>query len=241
MQNEKSVAQRVIDDKENIKNAYGYEDKFRFECQRCGACCNRKTDEKIVVLGPDIYHIAKACRISMPEVTKWYCDTCIGRSSRLDVYILKNKADGMCVLSDKNGCTVHLEKPGVCAVYPFGRIYSEQEDGTIKASYFLPSFNRGCPGYGKGEEKTLREYFETFGSIEAWNEREEETRQWQTLSEKAIELIHRYKGNYAGEFVARNAIWKLLYDYDVNAPLLPQLKKADAELGLYLSGLKRII
>ena len=107
----------------------GLDDVFTFKCRSCGKCCKNRED--ILLNSRDLYNIATALKITHKQVIDKYCETYIGRDSRIPIVRLKprgtNKA---CPLLVGDRCSVHLInpslKPIVCALYPLGRVMASE-------------------------------------------------------------------------------------------------------------------
>ena len=107
----------------------GLDDTFAFKCRNCGKCCKNRED--ILLNARDIYNIAIALGLAPKQVIETYCETYIGRDSRLPIVRLKPKGvNKACPLLDGNRCSVHAIdpalKPTVCALFPIGRVMASE-------------------------------------------------------------------------------------------------------------------
>ena len=121
---------------------------FFFKCQRCSACCSNKT---IKIEPSEILRLSRNFKINAKEFLETYCE---GESA-----ILKNKADGTCIFLDSNGCSVHLDRPLVCRLYPLGVIWNSE--GKCLFGNMPP--HPDCLGYFS-DEGTVESYLESQGA-----------------------------------------------------------------------------
>jgi uncharacterized protein len=70
-----------------------------------------------------------------------------GKRIILDFPVMKSKADTTCVFYD-NGCTIYSVRPKACRLFPF-RV--EEETAPLGDIILNISFNKSCPGIGKGK------------------------------------------------------------------------------------------
>ncbi len=113
---------------------YGINDMVKADCQDCvgcSSCCNGMGES--IVLDPlDIYRLKKSMNLTFEGLMESYIELNI-----VDHVILPNlkmnKNSGNCNLLDENGrCSIHVARPGICRIFPLGRIY---EKGSFQ--YFL--------------------------------------------------------------------------------------------------------
>lgn len=99
-------------------------------CEGCSACCH---DMESVILDPwDIYMLTTRLECTAEKLLESYIEP--GVEDGLVVLQLKmggpSKACGF--LDESGRCSIHEARPGICRLFPLGRIY---EDGSF--SYFL--------------------------------------------------------------------------------------------------------
>ncbi len=101
------------------------------DCKGCSACCSGMGTS--IVLDPlDVYRLTKELGKSFQELLKDSLEL-----NTVDGLILPNLkmtgAKEACIFLNEEGrCTIHKSRPGICRLFPLGRIY---EDGTFM--YFL--------------------------------------------------------------------------------------------------------
>jgi Fe-S-cluster containining protein len=143
---------------------------FRFECTRCGKCCERQFGGVTLYLS-DVVRLAKHFDLSPREFVARYCtfrehvvDGPRGRRVLADLR-LRSHRNGHCVLLSGHSCSVHEVKPYVCAAAPFVfEIFSDPE-----AKQELKEI---CDGYGQGPEHGEPE-FDRWLARESEHERED--------------------------------------------------------------------
>ena len=106
------------------------------DCEGCHACCEDMGDS--IILDPlDVYQLQKNLGTPVQELIEKKIEL-----RMVDGLILPNMMMGeetnCCVFLNEEGrCNIHAFRPGICRVFPLGRIYDE--DGL---SYFLQK--EGC-------------------------------------------------------------------------------------------------
>ena len=106
------------------------------DCEGCHACCEDMGDS--IILDPlDVYLLQKNLGTSVESMIEKKIEL-----RMVDGLILPNmmmsEATNCCVFLNEEGrCSIHSFRPGICRVFPLGRIYDE--DGL---SYFLQK--EGC-------------------------------------------------------------------------------------------------
>lgn len=113
---------------------YGLEDMAKVECngcKDCSACCCGMGNS--IVLDPyDVYRLTTGLNCKFEELLIKKVDLNV-----VDGIILPNlkmeEENDSCTFLDENGrCSIHALRPGMCRIFPLGRIY---ENGSFQ--YFL--------------------------------------------------------------------------------------------------------
>lgn len=99
------------------------------DCKGCSACC-KGMGESIVLDPYDIYRLTKGLSVTAEQLLA-------DRKIELNVVegvVLPNIAmhEECGFLNSEGRCSIHAHRPGICRLFPLGRIY---EDGSF--SYFL--------------------------------------------------------------------------------------------------------
>jgi hypothetical protein len=198
------------------------DDTFQFECGECGRCCHGHDD--INLTGHDIYRIAIKLRMPMAAVVDKFAHMYVGCDSKMPVAMMKQRFDDSCPLLSLGRCVVHDHKPVTCAIFPMGRMISN-EDRQIR--YFLQESDpnglckRGSTTY------TLRSWLEKFNLTTC----DEDTFAWYDalFALNDIEIVKWYKENYDSlQPKTQQIIWQviamMLYiDYDIDKPYAEQV------------------
>lgn len=155
--------QNIVNNFERMK--IGLDDTFKFDCKMCGKCCIHRDD---ILLNPkDIYNMAKELNLTTDELVEKYCETYIGQDSRIPIVRLKPRGSvHRCPLLKDRKCRVHDAKPGICKLYPLGRLLELL--GKTAADIDMDSiqyiFNKpNCKGSEGSGTHTVREWLESFG------------------------------------------------------------------------------
>ncbi len=113
---------------------YTLNDMVKADCQDCTGCsdCCRGMGESIVLDPMDIYRLCQGTGLSVAELLQDRLELHV-----VDGIVLPNlKMQGeeeVCSFLNKEGrCSIHPYRPGICRLFPLGRIY---EEGGVK--YFL--------------------------------------------------------------------------------------------------------
>lgn len=219
---------------ENIdKYILGPDEKFQFKCLGCGKCC--KDREDIMLTTRDLYNIAKKLGMTMEGAIETYCDTYIGRDSRIPIVRLqpRGQANACPLLKDKR-CSVHDAKPAVCALFPLGRVMMKKtEDSAISAGYILQPISCGS----RTRTHTVKSWLEKFGIpmedefYVLWNET------ILFLSEYFCGLEEKKVPDFVLEMLWNMTFGALYAAYDTGVDLIPQFRENTSKLKQILSDL----
>ena len=102
------------------------------DCAGCSSCC-RETGNTIILDPHDIWQLGRGTKMTFTELLEQ------GRIvlNMADGVILPNlklgeKGEGCSFLNEAGRCSIHAFRPGLCRLFPLGRLY---EDGSFR--YFL--------------------------------------------------------------------------------------------------------
>ncbi|MFY9397367.1 MAG: YkgJ family cysteine cluster protein [Desulfomonilia bacterium] len=128
--------------------SYFFDHGIRFECQRCGACCNG--DPGVVYVDDrEITEIAGF--VDIPR------DVFIERCLYLlkTSHAIRETHDGRCIFYE-NGCAIYPVRPLQCRTFPFWF-------QNMRSRYAFKDVEAFCPGIGKGRLYSKEEILESIG------------------------------------------------------------------------------
>lgn len=100
------------------------------ECEGCSACCH---DMESVLLDPwDIWMLTRHLKCTFEQLLEKYIELRMTEGLILPRLSMKGENQACLFLNEQKRCSIHEARPGVCRLFPLGRIY--EEDGF---SYFL--------------------------------------------------------------------------------------------------------
>lgn len=113
---------------------YQAKDMVKLGCNDCAGCSNCcKNVGTYIVLDPyDIYQLEKQLQIGFQELISKYLELHVIDSLILPSLKMVEGTDQCVFLNEEGRCRIHLARPGICRLFPLGRIY---ENGGF--SYFL--------------------------------------------------------------------------------------------------------
>lgn len=107
---------------------YGLNDMVKADtgnCENCHKCCTGMGTS--IVLDPyDVMRLSEATKLTFEElIAKEYIEL-----NMVDGLILPNlcmgKNDKCSFLNEKGRCSIHEGRPGICRLFPLGRVYDEK-------------------------------------------------------------------------------------------------------------------
>lgn len=105
-------------------------------CAGCSHCCRSDMGHSIVLTPYDVYELTKATGKSFDDLLVAF----IVEISMIDTIALPHlKMDEGCKFLVNDRCSVHANRPGICRLFPLGRIY-EKDD----FSYFIQTLECPC-------------------------------------------------------------------------------------------------
>lgn len=101
------------------------------DCEGCSACC-RGMGESIVLDPWDIYMLMKNLNVTFENLMEDKIELNVVAGMILPNLKLSAAEEGCNFLSEAGRCTIHGFRPGICRLFPLGRIYEEES-----FTYFL--------------------------------------------------------------------------------------------------------
>ena len=130
---------------------YGLQDMVRAacnDCEGCHSCCEDMGDS--IILDPlDIYLLQKNLGVSAENLIEKKIELRMVDGLILP-NMMMNEATNCCVFLNEEGrCSIHSFRPGICRLFPLGRIYDEKG-----LSYFLQK--EGCVKQNRSKVKVSK-------------------------------------------------------------------------------------
>lgn len=133
---------------------YGLNDMVKADCNGCAgchACCEHM--EQTILLDPlDVYTMEKGLVVGFEELLARGVDLKVFEGAILPVLRMSGEEERCSFLNEEGRCSIHAYRPGICRLFPLGRIY---ENGSF--SYFLQSGE--CP-YGNKTKVKVKKWID---------------------------------------------------------------------------------
>ncbi len=113
---------------------YTLNDMVKADCQDCAGCsdCCHGMGASIVLDPMDVYRLCLGTGLPVAELLQSRLELNVVDGIVLPNLKLNGKEEACPFLNEKGRCSIHPYRPGICRLFPLGRIY---EDGGVK--YFL--------------------------------------------------------------------------------------------------------
>lgn len=130
---------------------YGLNDMVRADCNDCPGCssCCRGMGDSIVLDPRDMFQMSLGTRKSPQELLETYLELQVAEGIILPHLKLEGEAEACPFLDGRGRCRIHAFRPGICRLFPLGRIYENRE-----VKYFLQIHE--CPKANKGKVKVKK-------------------------------------------------------------------------------------
>ena len=128
---------------------YGLNDMVRAACNDCAGCssCCEDMGESILLDPLDIYMLTKNLNCTFENLLQQNIELHV--ADGLILPNLKMTQENVCPFLKEKRCSIHSFRPGICRVFPLGRIYEEN-----KLDYFLQS--EGCVKENRSKVKVSK-------------------------------------------------------------------------------------
>lgn len=107
---------------------YALSDMVKADCNGCNGCstCCRGMGSSIILDPLDFYRISSHLGLSFEALLEDKIELNIVDGVILPNLKMTDGKDEACVFLDSNGrCSIHPYRPGICRIFPLGRIYEE--------------------------------------------------------------------------------------------------------------------
>jgi Fe-S-cluster containining protein len=130
---------------------YSLNDMVRADCNDCPGCssCCRGMGESIILDPRDIFQMSLGTGKSPKELLETYLELQVVEGIILPHLRQEGEAEACLFLDAQGRCRIHAFRPGICRLFPLGRIYENQE-----VKYFLQIHE--CPKPSKGKVKVKK-------------------------------------------------------------------------------------
>jgi len=118
-------------------------------CKGCSACCHDMGTS--IILDPlDFYRISNHLNCSFEAMLDSQIELNIVDGVILPNLKMAETSDKRCVfLNDDNRCSIHLYRPGICRIFPLGRLYENSSFSYILQTKECPNENKSKIKVGK--------------------------------------------------------------------------------------------
>lgn len=101
------------------------------DCEGCSACCHGMGNT--IQLDPmDVYRLSQGLGIGFPQMLSSFAELGVADGIILPNLRMDGPQEACPLLSAEGRCSIHPFRPGICRLFPLGRLY---ENGTF--TYFL--------------------------------------------------------------------------------------------------------
>ena len=128
---------------------YGLNDMVRAACNDCAGCssCCEDRGESIILDPLDIYELTKNLNTTFENLLKEQIELHVADGMILPNLKMTDK--DVCPFLQEKRCSIHRFRPGICRVFPLGRIYEEN-----RLDYFLQV--EGCVKENRSKVKVCK-------------------------------------------------------------------------------------
>ena len=120
---------REIDLKEiSDGKLYGANDMVKADCHDCVGCsdCCKGMGSSIILDPMDIWRITYHKKISFEALLEKYIELNVVDGMVLPNLRLSEREEACAFLNEEGRCSIHPYRPGICRLFPLGRVYEEE-------------------------------------------------------------------------------------------------------------------
>ena len=134
---------------------YGLHDMVRAACNDCEGChfCCEDMGDSILLDPLDVYLLQKNLKTKIETLIEKKIELRMVDGLILPNLMMDEKTNCCVFLNEEGRCSIHAFRPGICRLFPLGRIY---EDGNL--AYFLQ--REGCVKENRSKVKVSK-WFDT--------------------------------------------------------------------------------
>lgn len=106
---------------------YGANDLVKADCHDCEGCheCCCGMGESIVLDPYDVYRLTRALGQSFEALLQTHLELHVKDGVILPNLKMDEKKDCCTFLNEQGRCSIHKDRPGICRLFPLGRIFEE--------------------------------------------------------------------------------------------------------------------
>lgn len=193
-------------------------------CKNCHACCVDMGGT--IILDPlDIYNMTKELSVTFEQLLAEHIELNVVDGIILPNIKMNGNTDKCRFLNEEGRCSIHSARPGICRLFPLGRIY---EDRDFK--YFLQIYE--CPKKNKSKVK-----IKNWLGIENINAYESFIKEWhyllEDLQEKVLKEADEQTSKNVSMYILQSFyIAKYSGEYDIFEQLNTRIETAKRTFGL---------
>ena len=130
---------------------YGVNDMVKADCQDCKGCwdCCTEMGDSILLDPLDVHQIRAGTGESVPRLLEERLGLTVVDGIVLPHLKLLGASEACGFLNEENRCSIHEFRPGLCRLFPLGRIYENRS-----VQYFLQT--RECRKQNRGKVKVKK-------------------------------------------------------------------------------------
>lgn len=130
---------------------YGLNDMVKADCQDCKGCwdCCTEMGDSILLDSLDVHQIRAGTGESVPRLLEERLGLTVVDGIVLPHLKLLGASEACGFLNEENRCSIHEFRPGLCRLFPLGRIYENRS-----VQYFLQT--RECRKQNRGKVKVKK-------------------------------------------------------------------------------------
>ena len=121
--------ERQVDLKEiSDGKLYGLEDMVRADCAGCAGCsaCCRGMGTSVVLDPFDVYRLVNGTGIGFKALLQNHLELNVVDGVILPNLKMAGEEEACAFLNQDGRCTVHAYRPGICRIFPLGRLYEDE-------------------------------------------------------------------------------------------------------------------
>lgn len=124
--------ERQVDLKEiSDGKLYGLEDMVRADCAGCAGCsaCCMGMGSSVILDPYDVHRLVTGTGMSFEALLQKHLELNVVDGVILPNLKMAGEKEACAFLNDEGRCSVHPYRPGICRIFPLGRLY---EDGSFR-------------------------------------------------------------------------------------------------------------